>query len=74
MLLICKDKLLRNMSKRRSYDNNPQSTWLNFITPEKQSFLHRKSLFFPSKLTEFYLANQHVMKEIIIAKNRFKAL
>ena len=40
----------------------------NFITPENQSLLNRKSLFFPSKLTEFYLANQHVMKEIIIAK------
>jgi hypothetical protein len=41
------------MSKRRSYDNNPQSTWLNFITPENQSLLNRKSLFFSSKLTEF---------------------
>lgn len=35
------------------------------ITP---LFSPQNSLFFPSKLTEFYLANQHVMKEIILAK------
>lgn len=71
---VCKDKLPRTGVGNEVMTMPHKAHDFNFITPEKQSFLHRKSLFFPSKLTEFYLANQHVMKEIIIAKNRFKAL
>ena len=36
------------------------------ITP---LFSPQNSLLFPSKLTEFYIANRHVMKEIILAQN-----
>lgn len=38
MLSICKDKLLTTEVKKQGYDNNPQNTWLNFITPESNHF------------------------------------
>lgn len=40
MLLTCKDKLPRNMSKRRSYDNNPQSTFK--VKNEKNKAMKQK--------------------------------